>query len=281
MYVGLTCAQAVKVGNYSLAQDDPAIFTTKHHFVHKDRAFPREKYPEGAFSSDPVASTSASTSTAEAEPLPQPQSKQMLIQMHRHLVKMAAAMGIQDLCTEDKASRPENILEGITSKNLVCQFCDKKLSTVTHLKTHIRSLHLRKTAHRCHKCNKYFSESSTLKRHLPTHDEEAPKFKCTKMIVRKKPDNEEEEEEVECGKEFPSQSKLLDHQDVHLTGKLPCSFCKKLVSKRQRGVKEHEDTCTSNPNRKGLVHCWLCNKEFSKRNSMLRHFRKCPSWAKP
>ena len=42
MYVGLTCAKPVKVGNYSLVQDDPAVFTTKHHFVHKGRAFQRK-----------------------------------------------------------------------------------------------------------------------------------------------------------------------------------------------------------------------------------------------
>ena len=180
MFVGLACAPAVRVGGYTLAKDDPSNFTNKHHYVHKDRAFPKEKYPSGAFSRDPVASTSTAGPEPGSLPEPPAQSKEMLIQMHRHLVKMAAAMGIQDLCTEDKATRPENILEGITSKNLVCQFCDKKLSSVTHLKTHIRSLHLRKTAHRCHKCNKYFSEASTLARHLPVHDEQAAKFRCEK-----------------------------------------------------------------------------------------------------
>ena len=275
MFVGLTCAPAVKVGGYSLEQDDSCNFTIKHHYVHRDRAFPKEKYPKGAFSSDPVASISAAEPEPESLPQLPGQSKEMLIQMHRHLVKMAAAMGIQDLCTEDKATRPENILERISKKNLVCQFCDKKLSSVTHLKTHIRSLHLRKTAHKCEQCNKYFSEASTLARHLPSHDKEAPKFRCDKKIKRKKEGGEDDDmEEVECGREFITYSKLIDHQDVHIATKLPCQFCKKLVAKRQRGVKEHEDTCTSNPARKGLVKCRLCQKEFSKRNSMLRHFKK-------
>ena len=106
---------------------------------------------------------------------------------------------------------------------------------------------------------------------MPTHNQQAQKFKCEVVVVKKKKDGTEEK--FVCGKVFISNSKLVDHQDVHLTAKLPCSFCKKLVAKRQRGVKEHERTCTKNPNREGEVPCRLCLKEFAKRSSMLRHFR--------
>ena len=267
VYIGLECKEAERVGGYRLHGDDPVMFKIRESFLTKDRAFPGEKYPTRQEASQPAPSTSSEVSSAAAVPAPA-QSEEMLIKMHRELVKMASSLGVPDLCAADKRSRPENILEGVTRENLVCKFCSKKLSSVTHLKNHIRKLHLHQTAHKCSLCNKFFSEASTLRRHMPMHDKAAQKFKCN-VKVQKKEDGPLEE----CGKEFPSQGKLLDHQDVHAQAKLQCKFCKKPVSKRQRGLKEHQESCDQNPNRKPNSVCRLCKKEFTKRKSMLRHFR--------
>ena len=247
--------------------DDPAMFKSRESFLTKDRAFPGEKYPTRQEASQPTPSTSSGQSSAALGPVPA-QSEEMLVKMHRELVKMASSLGVQDLCAVDRRSRPENILEGITRANLVCRFCSKKLSSVTHLKNHIRKLHLHQTAHKCKLCNKFFSEASTLRRHLPVHDDKSTKFRCMVKVQKKEKGPLEE-----CGKEFPSQGKLQDHQDVHVQEKLQCEFCKKSVSKRQRGLKEHQDSCDQNPNRKPNSVCRLCRKEFTKRKSMLRHFR--------
>ena len=267
VYIGLECKEAGRVGGYRLHGDDPAMFKTRESFLTKDRAFPGKKYPIRQEAPQPTPSTSSGESSAAPGPAPA-QSEEMLVKMHRELVKMASSLEVHDLCAADKRSRPENILEGVTRENLVCKFCNEKLSSVTHLKNHIRKLHLPQTAHKCNLCNKFFSEASTLRRHMPMHDKAAQKFKCN-VKVQKKKDGPLEE----YGKEFPSQGKLLDHQDVHAQAKLQCKFCKKPVSKRQRGLNEHQESCDQNPNRKPNSVCKLCRKEFTKRKSMLRHFR--------
>ena len=160
--MGLLTAPAEKIGGYSLSQDNPAIFQYKKAVVAQDRAFPREQYPAKQAQAGP--STSSGTGAQSQLQGPTPQSKEMLIKMHRELARMAQIMGVPDLCTLDKASSPENLLEGITSKNLTCKYCKKTLSTVTHLKNHYKAMHFKKTAHKCQLCNKYFSESSTLRR---------------------------------------------------------------------------------------------------------------------
>ena len=247
VYIGLECKGVERVGGYRLHGGEG------------------EKYPTRQEALQPAPSTSSGESSAAPPPA---QSEEMLVKMHRELVKMASSLGVPDLCAADKRSRPENILEGVTRENLVCKFCNKKLSSVTHLKNHRRKLHLRQTAHKCSLCNKFFSEAFTLRRHIPMYDKAAQKFKCN-VKVQKKKDGPQEE----CGKEFPSQGKLLDHQDVHAQAKLQCKFCKKPVSKRQRGLNEHQESCDQNPNRKPNSVCRLCRKEFTKRKSMLRHFR--------
>ena len=130
---------------------------------------------------------------------------------------MAQKMGIPDLCASDKEARVENILEGITKMDLTCKFCQKKLSSVTHLKTHIKGMHLHKTPHKCDLCNKYFSEATTLRRHLPVYDITVQKFKCSVKVKDK------DGKEVECGKEFISQNKLVDQQVVHQSAYLFCA----------------------------------------------------------
>ena len=192
----------------------------------------------------------------------------MMIRMHTELVRMAQKMGIPDLCASDKERRVENILEGITRMDLTCKFCQKKLSSVTHLKTHIKGMHLHKTPHKCDLCNRYFSEATTLRRHLPMYDTTAQKFKCSVKVKDK------DWKEVECGKEFISQGKLVDHQVVHKSATpFLCSYCKKRSFKRQKGQLEHEKTCDDNPGKRDLVKGRLCPKEFTEKRSMLRHFR--------
>ena len=260
---------AQKIGAYKLSRDDPTVFRDKNIFITCDRAFPKEEYPEGADNDVPLPPAQPTSSQA-----PDPSRKQkqefraMMIRMHTELVRMAQKMGIPNLCACDKEARVENILEGITRMNLTCKFSQKKLSSVTHLKTHIKGMHLHKTPHKCDLCNRYFSKATTLRRHLPMHDTEAQKFKCS-VKVKDKDGND-----VECGKEFISESKLVDHQVVHQSSTpFQCSFCKKKSFKRLKSQLEHEKICADNPEKKDLVKCRLCPKEFKERKSMLRHFR--------
>ena len=267
--MGMATKPAQKIGGYRLSRDDPSVFQDKNTFISSDRAFPDEDYPEGADSDIPHPAPQPSTSEPSLRARTQnQQSRAMMVRMHTELVRMAQKMGIPDLCSTDKESRVENILEGITRMDLTCRFCHKELSSVTHLKTHIKGMHLHKTPHKCNLCNMYFSEATTLRRHMPRHDVAAEKFKCTVKVKDK------EGNEHECGKEFISQSKLVDHQVVHKSA-TPFMFthCKKKSFKRQKGQLAHEKICEDNPNKEDLVKCRLCPKEFKERKSMLRHFR--------
>ena len=259
VYLGMSCKNVRKLGGYTLSGDNPKMFTDKSEFMAMDREFPNEDYPEGA-DMDTVPVPAPSTSSGETSSAVQQakdQTKSMLVKMHTELVKMATKAGITDLCALDKEDRVENVLLGVTSKDLRCKFCDKSLSTVTHLKNHIRGMHLHKTAHFCKKCNRYFSEATTLRRHEAKHDEAAPKFRCGT-----------------CQKEFASQSKLDDHSDVHRQGKpYTCQHCSSKSFRRVRALKAHEAVCDNNPSKLPRVKCRLCPKDFKERRLMKRHFK--------
>ena len=265
MYMGMSPKPAERIGGYRLSKDDHTISTDKNTFINCDRAFPDEEYPEGADSDVPLPSTHPTSSQVpDASRKQKQESRATMVRMHTELVRMAQKMGIPDLCACDKDARVENIFEGITRMDLTCKFCHKKLSSVTHLKTHIKGMHLHKTPHKCDLCNRYFSEATTLRRHLPMHDTTAQKFKCSVKVKDK------DGKEVECGKEFISQSKLVGHQKAT---PFLCSYCKKKSFKRHKGQLAHEKVCEDNPDKEDLVKCRLCPKEFKERKSMLRHFR--------
>ena len=147
---------------------------------------------------------------------------------------------------------------GLTSDDLVCRYCKKDYSSLTHLKNHLRQKHLKKTAHFCATCKKYFTEASTLRKHMVRHDPNSRRFNCG-----------------QCPKFFFSQSKLDDHSIVHQAAKpFQCQYCDKSY-KRVRTLKSHEETCTSNPDYDPDTRpsCKLCNKTFSEKRSQRRHYR--------
>ena len=182
------------------------------------------------------------------------QLKAAVLKIHLESFNMAKSLGL-DACAELKASRMENILATLTTADLVCKYCKKKYSSVNHLKNHIKQKHLKKTAHFCAQCKKYFTEASTLLRHMQKHQGN-PTFICTV-----------------CQKGFFSQSKLDDHKVTHQGGKMYfCQHCQVKSYKRQKACKAHEIQCTANPDRPAKPRCRICNKEYATRSSMQRHF---------
>ena len=139
VYLGMTCKNVKRLGGYTLSQDDPTMFTDKSEFLVMDRDFPNDDYPEGADADTvPVPAPSTSTDTGSEVQQVKEQTKDILVKMHTQLVKIATQSGIKDLCALDKEDRVENILLGVSSKDLKCKFCSKVLSSVTHLKNQIR-----------------------------------------------------------------------------------------------------------------------------------------------
>ena len=249
LYLGLPCRAVERVGGYNLTQDDPRVFTDKLTHVSLVEELP-EPYPDGA---DQPAQPQAASSTEE-QPHPQGEMGQLLSKMHFELCKLAKNAGIQDICATEKSSRLENIIAGLTSKDLSCKYCKKVCSSLTKLKNHLRVKHLRKTPHYCSICKKYFGEAFSLREHNRRHDPNAPKFQCGS-----------------CPKVFFSRAKYDDHLVVHSKAKpFICQFCQKTF-KRAKAVKEHERKC--DPAVSNRVKCRLCPKDYADRKSMKRHFR--------
>ena len=236
-----------RVGGFRLDRDDPANYTDKiaSLVLCKDL---EEGYPPGADRGTPGAAT-------EEGAAPEGMLG-MLSKMHYELSKLAANAGVKDLCSYEKANRLENVISGLTSKDLSCKFCKKTYSSVTRLRNHLKSKHLKKTAHHCATCNKYFGDATTLFNHSKKHDPSAAKFTCGT-----------------CQKVCYSKAKLQDHMVVHSTAKpFLCQFCDKTF-KRVRTLKDHEGGCEKNPDRRDRKQCRLCPKNYADQRSLRRHFR--------
>ena len=247
IYLGLPCRKVERVGGFKLNRDDPANYTDKitSLVLCKDL---EEGYPPGA-----DRDTSAKGEGAAPEGM-----LGMLSKMHYELSKLAANAEVKDLCSYEKANRLENVISGLTSKDLSCKFCKKTYSSVTRLRNHLKSKHLKKTAHHCATCNKYFGDATTLLNHSKKHDPSAAKFTCGT-----------------CQKVCYSQAKLQDHMVVHSTAKpFMCQFCKEKSFKRVRTLKDHEGGCEKNPDRRIRKQCRLCPKNYADQRSLRRHFRE-------
>ena len=270
VYYLVPCRAVERIGGYTLTGDDPAVFTDRITYVDHPKELP-EPYPEGA-DTDPSGISASTSSSKKATPPPSPSKRNemeaLLTRMHYELHKLAKNAGIPDICAKEKATRLENVIAGLTSKDLVCRYCKKKYSSLTNLKNHLKHKHLKKTAHYCDICKKYFSEASSLITHNQRHAAGAQQFQCSKKVTDKKGKT------YTCGKVFYSQKKFLDHSTVHSKDKpFLCQFCEKKSFKRKKTMVEHQTTCDKNPDKLAMFRCRLCPKEYPQKRSLQRHFR--------
>ena len=95
-----------------------------------------------------------------------------------------------------------------------CSECDKTFSRSTTLTRHIKRIHFRIRPHKCGQCTMCFTIASELKRHMQVHAGERF-YKCT-----------------ECAKSCATASDLKKHLRVH-TGERPysCSECQRTFSR--------------------------------------------------
>ena len=267
IYLGLPCKALERVGGYSLTTDDPSVFTYKITFLDVVKEFP-EPYPPGADAEAPAQAEAAPDKDDSSSSKAKKEMVAMLSRMHFELFKLAKNAGVKDLCSLEKANRLENIISGLTSKDLSCRYCKKQYSSLTKLKNHLKLKHLKRTAHYCDICKKFFSEATTLRPHLVRHQEGAREYKCT-VVVKDKKGNQKP-----CGKVFYTQSKFADHSIVHTTEKpFGCRHCKVKRFKREKSLKEHEEKCDSNPHKRDRIACRLCDKDYADQRSLRKHFR--------
>ena len=274
-FTGLSTGPVECLGGFDLTQDDPSHYNDRNTFIIQRREWPGKPYPAGSdMDLDAVPGRSTGPSAAagapgavSADPDEISASSSGVREMHAHMRafhehahKMCFAGGIKNICAEFLASRMENVLSNLSSKDLVCRYCQHKASSLTHLKNHIRSRHLQKTKHYCALCKKYFSEASALKTHNLKHNPEAPKHVCP-----------------ECQKEYSVKWKLDDHLISHQAGaNFTCEYCNSAHYKHKRGLKNHYETCTSHPeyDPDKRFKCKICTKDYPQNKSLKRHYKE-------
>jgi KRAB domain-containing zinc finger protein len=125
-----------------------------------------------------------------------------------------------------------------SSKDWICNICDRKLATERALKVHITT-HTGNKPYKCQHCSETFINKVVLDRHMRFHGGIARVFKCEF-----------------CPKELSSDTSLKSHiQRVHRTS-AQCELCKEIFPTRDH-MKDH-----LNAFHEPSI-CQYCNKSFA------------------
>ena len=271
----LSCKKVKVLGSFQLSKDDPSNYTDKLTFLNQRRDLPGN-YPTGADLDEdngflvkkgkahPKPSEPSTSEASAPAPAVDPatfQLKQDLVDWHFQVVKLCQKIGIPDVCQAYKEARLENILKGLSGKDLRCKLCHKSYYNTQKLRNHIKGKQLQKTEHYCEICKKYYADSNSLKVHMQAHDPEVSKFGC-----------------ANCSKLFTSKAQLEKHMATHRGKQYSCQFCNNKFGHPQ-GVMEHEEkSCPKNAalnlkDTSNWFKCRICFKMIKHHRSLLRHLR--------
>lgn len=67
-----------------------------------------------------------------------------------------------------------------------CKYCDRSFSISSNLQRHVRNIHNKEKPFKCHLCNRCFGQQTNLDRHLKKHEHEniPGQFATAMMAVR-------------------------------------------------------------------------------------------------
>lgn len=77
---------------------------------------------------------------------------------------------------EIKASSP-TVLTSLFSSGR-CKYCDRSFSISSNLQRHVRNIHNKEKPFKCHLCNRCFGQQTNLDRHLKKHEHENIPGQC-------------------------------------------------------------------------------------------------------
>ncbi|XP_064181043.1 zinc finger protein 658B-like isoform X4 [Anguilla rostrata] len=138
----------------------------------------------------------------------------------------------------------------IGEKRYRCTRCEKYFSQKSTLNSHMR-IHTGEKPYKCTECEKCFSQKSSLNSHKRIHSGEKP-FKCS-----------------ECGMCFFQITVLNDHKMIH-SGQKPykCTHCGKCFTQK-KALNRHKIIHTGEK----PYRCTQCEKCFSQRSNLNIHMR--------
>ena len=235
-----------KTKKYRFEDEDPSIYSDEEDLgttIKMRRAFPKEDLHKR----EPVRKLTVD------------QERNKLIEQaldsHAFNVKLLATFGI-DACKEYHMTLAQTMLEQVGPDDRSCRICHKELKTSHTLRSHIKSMHIKKTKHKCEICGKCYAEASGLKAHENIHTGE------TKQCPH-------------CDKHFGSVSQLNEHKQSHLTAEERGSICENCGKKfaHKRGWRGHIKWCGIPKELREKFKCKYCLKEFAESTERKQHVK--------
>ena len=131
--------------------------------------------------------------------------------MHDEHVHFLKPLG-RDPCSYFKEKDEAQILRALGPDVVVCPFCSRKCRNHQKVVSHCKRHHCKSLALKCTSCTKVFGDPYALKIHMRLHSS-----------------SERVHKHHICSRAYLTKSKLNEHSKVHITGKLPCEHCNRLI----------------------------------------------------
>ncbi|EDO32891.1 predicted protein, partial [Nematostella vectensis] len=131
-----------------------------------------------------------------------------------------------------------------------CPLCDRSFDKRDRLRIHVLHVHEKHRPHECHVCQKRFSQSSSLNKHMRVHSGERP-YKCTF-----------------CDKAFTASSILRTHIRQH-SGEKPfkCKYCGRAFASHAA----HDSHVRRTHTRDQTWTCEVCGQVFTDMTQLHYH----------
>ena len=174
--------------------------------------------------------------------------------------------------------------EEVVDQESICGLCGKVLASKSSVRRHMKSVHATTRDHMCTVCDKTFTTSIALKKHLPAHNSEkqficstcADGFKHMSSLIHHEytvhGDNTSCKSATECpvcGQKFVVKSRLRLHMETHNTQYYQCKLCDKQfrykanLSCHMKGVHEGDVR----------YECPVCERKFGNSYNLKVHIR--------
>ena len=230
----MSCKPLKKVGNYDLAQEDPAVYFRADHSIPREwKDIPLPTMPQPGVAPAAVPEPGTGKEGPSGERIMAEKVKQLLA-VHHTYVDVLLSMGVDPLKDyEDK--KAENILSRVTSGDNRCQVCEKRCFSTQKLKNHIRRRHIGKTPYQCGECECYYGDSQSLKIHMTKHAEEGEESKKHTCAT--------------CSKSS-TLGKLNEHLEKHQN--IRCKYCNKSFAYNRTKAAHELESCPDCPGASGM-----------------------------